>query len=241
MDGNFEQARLRHAGSGDQPVPKGGTFFLPTEEVLEARRHVEEARKPSKKSQANHIEDDSTTPGLFMPNYVYHKCEDRFLAAGETNKKSEASVFEDTGLMALVCRHDRPLFVVTLRDPGERQYNAVALVNRLFKELPSSWRVGLLYDIGCQMHSSIVKVRFPSIPVWFIGKLIASQYNLLPAYSSRITWGVSTFHAFGHEFPCQAMYHPQKREGFGFTDGEGCERLWASLQKLIPGLRVSGV
>jgi len=36
-------------------------------------------------------------------------------------------------------------------------------------------------------------------------------------------------------------YHPQKREGFGFTDGEGCERVWASIQKLIPGLRVSGV
>lgn len=41
--------------------------------------------------------------------------------------------------------------------------------------------------------------------------------------------------------PCQLAYHPQKREGFGFTDGEGCERTWASLQKLIPGLRVSGV
>jgi Kyakuja-Dileera-Zisupton transposase len=37
------------------------------------------------------------------------------------------------------------------------------------------------------------------------------------------------------------VYHPQKRVGFGFTDGEGCERVWASLQKLIPGLRVSGV
>jgi hypothetical protein len=36
-------------------------------------------------------------------------------------------------------------------------------------------------------------------------------------------------------------YHPQKREGFGFTDGEGCERIWASIKKLIPGLRVSGV
>jgi hypothetical protein len=74
-----------------------------------------------------------------------------------------------------------------------------------------------------------------------LGGLTAFQYNLLPAYSSQITWGVSTFHTFGHEFPCQAVYHPQKREGFGFTDGEGCGRLWASLQKLIPGLRVSGV
>ena len=161
IDGNFEQARLRHAGSGDQPVPKARTFFLSLQEVLAARQHVDDARKSHPKTPVAGTEgEDSTTPGLFMPNYVYGNCSDRFLAAGEHNKKAEASVFEDTGLMALVCNHDRPLFMVTLKDPGERQYNAIALVNRLFKELPSRWRVGLLYDIGCQIHSSIVKVRF---------------------------------------------------------------------------------
>lgn len=161
IDGNFEQARLRLAGSGDQPVPKGQTFFLSPQEVLAARQHVDDARKSHPKPHVTGTEgEDSTTPGLFMPNYVYGNCSERFLAAGEHNKKAEASVFEDTGLMALVCNHDRPLFMVTLRDPGERQYNAIALVNRLFKELPSRWRVGLLYDIGCQIHSSIVKVRF---------------------------------------------------------------------------------
>jgi hypothetical protein len=48
-------------------------------------------------------------------------------------------------------------------------------------------------------------------------------------------------HAFAHQWPCQCVYHPRKREGFGFTDGEGCERCWSSLKKLIPVLRVSGV
>jgi hypothetical protein len=158
LDGNFEQKRLRHAGSGDQPVPKSQTFFLTVEEVLEARRHVDLARKSVKKSTT--VDEDVTIPGLFMPNYIYNGCGGRFLAAGEQNKKAEASVFEDTGLMALVCRHDRPLFMVTLKDAGERQYNALALVTKLFQELPSSWRVGLLYDIGCQIHKSIVKVCF---------------------------------------------------------------------------------
>jgi len=96
-------------------------------------------------------------PGLFMPNYIYSTCGAHFLAAGELNKKAEASVFEDTGLMALVCRHDRPLFMVTLQDPGERQYNVIALAKRYFKELPPQWRVGFLYDIGCQLHQSIIK------------------------------------------------------------------------------------
>lgn len=54
-------------------------------------------------------------------------------------------------------------------------------------------------------------------------------------------FGVSVFHAFGHEFACQVNYHPQKRQGFGLTDGEGCERTWGHLQKQIPMLRVSGV
>jgi hypothetical protein len=37
------------------------------------------------------------------------------------------------------------------------------------------------------------------------------------------------------------VYHPQKRVGFGCTDGEGCERCWSQLLKEIPMLRVSGV
>jgi len=37
------------------------------------------------------------------------------------------------------------------------------------------------------------------------------------------------------------VYHPRKRAGFGFTDGEGCERCWSALKKLVPILRVSGV
>jgi hypothetical protein len=160
LDGNFEQMRLRHAGSGDQPIPKGHTFFLTPEEVQQARREVEQCRKSAAKpdATATTAEDDQVMPGLFLPNYIYSGCNTRFLAAGEQNKKAKASVFEDTGLMALVCRHDRPLFLVNIKDAGERQYNAIALVKRLFKELPPKWRVGLLYDIGCQIHRSIVKV-----------------------------------------------------------------------------------
>lgn len=63
----------------------------------------------------------------------------------------------------------------------------------------------------------------------------------MPEFSSRIGWAVSVFHAFGHEAACQALYHPQKCPGFGCTDGEGCERCWALLQKLTGVLRVSGV
>jgi Kyakuja-Dileera-Zisupton transposase len=175
-----------------------------------------------------------------MPNYVYDGCSTRFIAANDSNTKAEASIFEDTGLMALTCRHDRVLFMVTLKDAGERQYNALALLKALFRGLPSYWRVGVLYDIGCQVHRSMTKVE-PLWPSWDFYSLLRFQHNFFPEFASRITWAVSTFHAFAHEVPCQVLYHPQKRVGFGHTDGEGCERVWASLQKLIPGTRVSGV
>ena len=54
-------------------------------------------------------------------------------------------------------------------------------------------------------------------------------------------FAVSVFHAFGHQWACQLIYHPQKCKGFGLSDGEGCERLWSALRKLIPSLRSAGV
>jgi hypothetical protein len=56
-----------------------------------------------------------------------------------------------------------------------------------------------------------------------------------------MSFAVSVFHAYGHQWPCQLVYHPRKRQGFGLTDGEGCERFWSSIRILIPVLRVSGV
>jgi hypothetical protein len=54
-------------------------------------------------------------------------------------------------------------------------------------------------------------------------------------------FAVSVFHAFGHQWACQLIYHPRKCKGFGLSDGEGCERLWSALRKMIPSLRSTGV
>ncbi|KAJ7097300.1 hypothetical protein B0H15DRAFT_920938 [Mycena belliarum] len=56
----------------------------------------------------------------------------------------------------------------------------------------------------------------------------------------RLEFAVSVFHAFGHEWACQVVFHPRKRVGFGFTNGEGCERFWHSISHLIANLRVCG-
>ena len=41
-------------------------------------------------------------------------------------------------------------------------------------------------------------------------------------------------HAYGHQWSCQLVYNLCLKHGLGLTDGEGTERLWARLCKLIP-------
>ncbi|KIM34886.1 hypothetical protein M413DRAFT_32940 [Hebeloma cylindrosporum] len=98
----------------------------------------------------------------------------------------------------------------------------LVLLEILFQHLPPQFLIGLLYDIGCQTHRSCIK------------------WDFLKPYHHRMIFGISVFHAFGHQWPCQIIYHPRKRKGFGFSDGEGCERFWHSISKLIGYLRVCG-
>jgi Kyakuja-Dileera-Zisupton transposase len=157
-----------------------------------------------------------------VPISVLDGCMDSFVAADEKRTKANPHVFADTGVMALLCRHDHPLWLVNMNTAGERQFFAIALVLKLFKHLPGTARVGLLYDIACQLERSCRK--------WdFLGEL-----------ADRLQFAVSVFHAYGHRWPCQLVYHPRKCQGFGLSDGEGCERFWSAIKFLIPSLRVSG-
>lgn len=160
---------------------------------------------------------------LKVPNSVLDDCSKSFTAADETRKKASTQLFADTGLMALLCRHDRVLWLANMTSAGEKQHYALALLKALFDNLPARMTVGALYDIGCHLHRSMVK------------------WNLLPQYQPRLKLAVSVFHAYGHQWPCQIIYHPRKCVGFGLSDGEGCERLWSMIKRLIPTLRVSGV
>jgi hypothetical protein len=169
-------------------------------------------------------EDDRYEEGMRVPVSVLDGCGESFVAADEKREKASTHFFTDTGLMALLYRHDRVLWIVNLTSAGEKQHYVLALLDRLFKHLPRQMTVGLLYNIGCQLEWSCHK------------------WNLLDdSILLRISFAVAVFHTYGHQWPCQIISHPRKREGFGLSDGEGCERLWSSLKQLIPPLRVSGV
>lgn len=201
------------------------TCFLSEEEVAEMERYVNQLRatRPSRTAAPDPDAEDTVEPGMQVPTSVLNDCGDSFKAADEKREKASSQFFADTGLMSIICRHDEVLFSVNMTHRGERQHYALALLKKLFDNIPQSMSVGILYDIGCQLKRSMIK------------------FNYLPEIFPRITFGVSVFHAFGHQWPCQIIYHPRKCRGFGLSDGEGCERFWSSIRKLIPTLRVSGV
>jgi hypothetical protein len=103
--------------------------------------------------------EDLVEPGLKIPTSVLNDCEKSFKAADENRQKGATSSFADTGLMALICMHDRVLYLVNVTTAGEKQYYAVALLIALFRGLPSWWKAGILYDIACQLHRSVLKVK----------------------------------------------------------------------------------
>ncbi|EIN12249.1 hypothetical protein PUNSTDRAFT_60254, partial [Punctularia strigosozonata HHB-11173 SS5] len=233
LDACFSQKRwipsTRRAERGERRDPvkmHPSSVFLSEEEVQTSSKSTSLTSSPSKRKNREFAEPESAIDEcegpLRVPNSVLDGCESSFKAADEEREKASTQFFDDTGLMALMCRHDRVLWLANMSTPGERQHYPLALLKKLFQNLPVTWTVGVLYDIGCQLHRSCYK------------------WGFLPEYRERIRFGISVFHAYGHQWPCQVIYHPRKCVGFGFTDGESCERFWSLIAHLVAVLRVCG-
>lgn len=214
LDANFAQKR-RKSKYSDPALHFEDSCFVSPAEVAEMEEEVERKRKRPPKARTK-------STSAVLDDDVLDECESSFIAAQEKVTKASKNYYSDTALMALLCHHDKVLFVVNMTTPGERQHYALVLLKKLFAYLPADWNVGLLYDIACQLSRSMEK------------------FDLLGDLLDRLSFGVSVFHAYGHQWACQLVFHPRKREGFGLSDGEGCERFWSAIRMLIPCLRVSG-
>ncbi|TFK57837.1 hypothetical protein BDN72DRAFT_782814, partial [Pluteus cervinus] len=162
----------------------------------------------------------SYTP--LVPHEAVDLCKESYDAANESKQKANAERYDDTGLMCLVCRHDIPIFLANIDTPGEQQKYAVALLQELFSNLPPQATVASLYDVGCVADRSLKMVQY------------GHQYDILPEQIvKRLRFATSIMHAYGHQWSCQLVYNPRLREGLGLTDGEGVERLWSRMRRLI--------
>ncbi|KAL0571162.1 hypothetical protein V5O48_010801 [Marasmius crinis-equi] len=228
IDACFTQKHNR--GMGQDPLKTHPESVFMSEEEVKAMEDTVESIRPRQgrggragvEVEDVEEEEDGYEGSMKVPRSTLDGCEASFTAADERREKASTKFFDCTALMALLCRHDRVLWIANMTSAGERQHYVLALLEKLFQHLPNWFRIGLLYDIGCQLHRSCVKWEF------------------LDDYIDRIEFAISVFHAFGHHWPCQLIYHPRKRIGFGLSDGEGCERFWHSISRLIPYLRVCG-
>ncbi|KAG1723154.1 hypothetical protein EDB19DRAFT_1953265 [Suillus lakei] len=195
IDAYFTQkcsTNARGASSINPPNPTP-IFFLSNNNVKAMEDFVKSCC-----GERSEGEEDCYEEGMCVPVSVLNGCGESFVAADEKREKASTRFFSNTGLMALLCRHDCVLWLANLTSAGEKQHYTLALLDQL-------------------------------------------KWNLLDDNTLlRISFTVAVFHAYGHQWPCQIIYHPRKREGFGLSDGEGCEHLWSSLKQLIPSLHISG-
>jgi hypothetical protein len=129
-------------------------------------------------------EDGYEHPDLLLPRSDLDACKASFKAADEKRAKASTNFFKDTGLMALLCRHNQVLWVVNMQTCREQQYYVIALLETLFQHLPWDIMVGILYDIACTLECSCRK------------------WGFLSHFIDRIQFAVSVFYAFGHDWPC---------------------------------------
>ncbi|KAG1849132.1 hypothetical protein DFJ58DRAFT_662561 [Suillus subalutaceus] len=210
-DSNFHHRHRRSAG--DCPRFYEPSYFLLKTQVDEVGRRIISKRKRAPKIRTS-----------VVPDEAIDQCENSYEAADGKKQKAAMESFDDAGVMALICRHDIPLFFANINLPGEQQKYAVSLIEHLFSLLPQEATVITLYDIGCVLSRSL------------------SQYDILPEpVTSRLRFATTAMHAYGHKWACQLEYNPRMCSGLGLSDSEGTERLWSRFVKLIGIQRSSSV
>ncbi|KAJ7753016.1 hypothetical protein B0H14DRAFT_2635656 [Mycena olivaceomarginata] len=114
--GGLEHDALPTSGHRDRPRPP--SYASPTRFVSEATaqkmdEHVETVRPPNLPKRSNHGGEEEAD------GY-----EGEMQAADEKREAASTQFFDDTGLMAIYVAHDRVLWLVNMRTPGEKQYYA---------------------------------------------------------------------------------------------------------------------
>ncbi|EDR00252.1 uncharacterized protein LACBIDRAFT_334226 [Laccaria bicolor S238N-H82] len=157
LDACFKQKSGKAQGQ-EPPAPQKhpDTAFVSSEDVKAMEDIVNEIRpEPKSGSKGKKSQDSPLQPQKDENPDLYEK-----------RVKASTQFFSDTGLMALLCRHDRVLWLVNMTSAGEKQHCALVLLERLFNHLPSTARTHLGYisfsclwpSMGLPAHLSPKKV-----------------------------------------------------------------------------------
>ncbi|KAL0567055.1 hypothetical protein V5O48_014942 [Marasmius crinis-equi] len=203
IDGNFHHRHLKSRGDGTLFCESSWVLLKEAVDVVGQRIDAARAKPPKPRVEV-------------VPDDVVNADQESYKAAHGDKHRASSDAFDERGIMALVCRHDIPLFFASIDTPGEQQKYAVALLEALFAMLPFNAPVAALYDVACVLDRSI------------------NLYDMISnSILLRLQLVTTVMHAYGHQWVCQLYYNPRLRVGLGITDGEGVERLWSRLRKLI--------
>ncbi|KAG6887512.1 hypothetical protein C0992_011981 [Termitomyces sp. T32_za158] len=143
VDGNFNHRHLRAAG--DSPHFYDPEYIIPKDFVDSVGARIQNLRKTRKPKPRTAV----------VPDEAVNECESSHVAGTGSNIKTNMEKFDDGGLMALVCRHDIPIFLANIDTPGEQQKYAVSMIEHLFSLIPAHATVFLLYDVACVLDRSL--------------------------------------------------------------------------------------
>ncbi|KIK11678.1 hypothetical protein PISMIDRAFT_19325 [Pisolithus microcarpus 441] len=215
-DGNFHH-RHRHS-AGDCPIFYDPVYFLPKAQVDAVGQRIEKARKcrPRKNKTA-------------IPDEAIDQCQTSYEAVDGKKQKAAMDNFDNTGIMALICRHNIPLFFTNIDTPGEQQKYSIALIEHLFSLLPSQANVITLYDIGCVLSRSLDQVTIPA----------ASAVSIILIVRQRRIWLIDRqAAAVGYKMrqDLGAWLKRQMKKGIE-AQGSAAEEVLASCDVPVPELQ----
>ena len=116
-------------GAQDPLLTSPQTVILPKDFVKEWKHHIESLCPPraqagQKRSRQHEdieleVRDvntlDQQEAGLPLSNSTYNACQDSFIAANREHIKASMNYFVDTGVMAMLCQHNLPLFIANVQ------------------------------------------------------------------------------------------------------------------------------
>lgn len=223
-DGNFMQRHNTSAGDCP-PFDYEPVNVLATPFVNAMGEDLDDARKRPPRRYTGEV-----------PEEVVKHCEDSHTAADGSKAKAAGDNHDDKGLMAILCRHDIPLWVCNIDTPGEQMKYFFALIVWASLHLPDNATFAGFYDVGCVAArvAALVSMSGPVNPLLMRCSAAPCQYDILPNdLADRIMFITPAMHAYAHQWACQIVFNPRLKKGAGLTDGEGVERLWSRLRFLI--------
>ncbi|OAV96048.1 hypothetical protein PTTG_26450 [Puccinia triticina 1-1 BBBD Race 1] len=207
MDGNFQHRRHLKASVEIPNCIKTPSIFVTPDEVEKMERCMNKEMDEESEDQ------------------VPDRCTQQHTAADDVRTGKTWKECDETGLFGMACRHDQIVNLINIVQSGERYYFPLTMINKIIENTKDgeeyTKKLSFLYDIGCNIEKGVIwRKQFPE----------HLERNLL-------SFGTSVFHAYVHEWKCQLQYNPRLNDGWGMSDGEGMERIWAFLSPLIRQLR----